>query len=262
MAPQARVIAARIWLALERSGRPVRLLNHPIRTLRRPELLRSLFDRGINSFNAYPAQRPPAAMRFPVFVRSAHEHTGSLTELIHDRETLDTEIARLEAAGKPRHECLIVEFCDTVDTAGVYRKYDAYIADGRIIPTDMYFSSHWSVKWPSNKVFVGKAPEVPTMTREELAHVSGMAHNEQLLKAIASTQIDYSLLGNQVQIWEINTNPDLFLSSVTTPEMLASPYGREVLPLVCEAIFGVFRSLDSVPEEDTPIPVALAELVS
>ena len=264
MAPQAKVLAARIWLALERSGRSVRLLNHPIRCMRRPELLRSLFERGINDFNAYPAQRPPAELRSPVFLRSAHEHTGPRSDLIHDRATLDTEIAGLEAAGMSRRDCLIVEFCDTSDADGIFRKYDAHIADGQIVPTEVYFSSRWVVKWDNNRVFDGNAPDEASLTREMIEHVSANRHCEQLRQAIAPThigygRIDYALLDGRVQIWEINTNPDLLMPAMNAPAMLESPYGREVLPRVNEAIFGFFRNLDTVAEDDAPIPIDLSD---
>lgn len=263
MAPQAKVLAARIWMALERSGRPVRLLNHPIRCMRRPELLRSLFERGINDFNAYPAQRLPDALRFPVFLRSAHDHLGPRSDLIHDAATLDAEIARLEADGIPRRECLVVEFCDTRDAHGIYRKFDALISDGTIVPTDAYFSSRWAVKWQNNRIFDGHVPSAASLTREEIEHVSGHRHCEALRQAIAPThigygRIDYGLLGDRVQIWEINTNPDLLMTATNAPEMLASPYGREVLPLINDAIFGAFRNLDTVAEGQAPIPVDLS----
>jgi hypothetical protein len=263
MAPQAKVLAARIWLALERSGRPVRLLNHPIRCMRRPELLRSLFERGINDFNAYPAQRPPAELRFPVFLRSAHDHTGPRSDLIHDRATLDTEIEKLEAAGMPRRDCLIVEFCDTSDADGIFRKYDAFIADGRIVQTDMYFSSRWSVKWNTSRVFDAKPLDAPTMTREELGHVDGSRDCSQLHEAIAPThiqygRIDYAMLGDRVQIWEVNTNPDLLMTELNTTEMLATPYGQNILPRIRETLFGMFRGLDTV-SDDAPIPIDLSD---
>lgn len=264
MAPQAKIIAARIWLALERSGRSVRLLNHPIRCMRRPELLRSLFERGINDFNAYPAQRLPDALRFPVFLRSAHDHLGPRSDLIHDGATLDSEITRLEVEGMPRRECLVVEFCDTSDADGIFRKFDAHIADGQVVPTEVYFSSRWIVKWDNNRVFDGNAPDEALLIQEMIEHVSGNRHVGQLRQAVVPAQIaygriDYAVLNDRVQIWEINTNPDLLMTAINTPEMRASRYGREVLPLINEAIFGAFRSLDTVSDGEAPIPVDLSE---
>jgi hypothetical protein len=265
MRPEAKIQAARIWLALEQSGRPVRLLNHPIRAMRRPELLRSLYERGINSFNAYPARRPPATMRYPVFLRGAYDHDGPRTDLIHDRATLEAEIARLEASGLPRELALIVEFCDTKDADGLYRKYDAFIGDGEIFPTEKYFSSRWILKWGNNRVFDGIPVDPAALTHEELIHARDNRHRDQLLRACAPThigygRIDYALLGDRVQVWEINSNPDLLLEAIHTPEKLDSAYGREVLPLICESIFQLFRSLDSVPEETAPIPVDLSAM--
>ena len=263
LGPQAQKLAARIWTALERSGRPVRLINHPIRAMRRPELLRNLFERGINDFNAYPALQPPIQMRFPVFLRGASDHDGPRSDLIYDRTTLDAEIAKLEAAGLSRQDCLIVEFCDTRDGNGIFRKHDAFLADGKILPTDVYFSSNWVVKWESNRVFNGHVPTTASLAREEVEYISSDRYCEQLRQAVAPThigygRIDYALLGDRVQIWEINTNPDLWLAPMDVPERLATPYARDVFPQVKAAIFSAFRSLDTVADEDAPIPVDLS----
>ena len=42
--------AGRAWEALAASGRGIRLLNHPLKAMRRYELLRTLYEAGINDF--------------------------------------------------------------------------------------------------------------------------------------------------------------------------------------------------------------------
>ncbi|MFB3104905.1 MAG: hypothetical protein ACE1ZA_08255, partial [Pseudomonadales bacterium] len=53
LTPEETDQATIVWNTLAKSGRDVRLLNHPARSMRRFELLRHLYDCGINDFNVY-----------------------------------------------------------------------------------------------------------------------------------------------------------------------------------------------------------------
>jgi hypothetical protein len=97
LTPDALSMVARVWDALGRSGQPVRLLNHPIRSMRRFELLRGLYDRGINSFNAYRWVERPRSVSFPVFLRREHDHVGARTGLIADPAALDRTLPAFRA---------------------------------------------------------------------------------------------------------------------------------------------------------------------
>ncbi len=124
----------------------------------------------------------------------------------------------------------------------------------------MYFSSDWNVKWRSSRVFRGAGLSRAQMTAEELAHVRGSSFNAQLAAACDGLRIDYGRIDfavkdGRIRIWEINTNPDLVLADLHTDEMLVSDYGQRVAPLVREAIFAMFRSLDSVASGEATIPV-------
>ena len=68
--------AAILWEALRSSGHDLKILNHPVRSMRRFELLRQLRERGINDFDVcrLTDRRP---LRFPVFIRRESErHDG------------------------------------------------------------------------------------------------------------------------------------------------------------------------------------------
>ena len=52
-APEDLERAAVVWNALSSAGPGLRLFKHPIRCMRRYELLRELRERGINDFDAY-----------------------------------------------------------------------------------------------------------------------------------------------------------------------------------------------------------------
>jgi hypothetical protein len=182
----------------------VRLLNDPSRVLCRYDLLRKLFDEGKNAFKAIRANETFQSLRYPVFVREENQHTGSLTPLLHGRSELVRGLRALTLKGYRRHELLVVEFCDTSDCAGVFRKYSAFIVDDVILPRHVIFSRHWNVKKPD----LGDAH----LMREQEAYLTEDPHRPWLteifkLSGIDYGRIDYSLMGNNPQVWEINTNP-------------------------------------------------------
>lgn len=53
--------ACKLWEILEASEQPTRLLNDPRRVMRRYELLRTLYERGVNAFNVLPLAGASAA---------------------------------------------------------------------------------------------------------------------------------------------------------------------------------------------------------
>jgi len=190
------------WLAEHRSG--VRLLNDPRKALWRHALLGKLHREGTNDFRSFRPSEPRDAVRYPVFVRSEREHDGSLTPRLHDRESLDRAIAGVISDGKVREELLIVEFTDTSDGDGLYRKYSAFRAAGRIIPRQLLFGDRWEVKEPQ----IVDADKV----REERAYLESNPHAEAIegifrLAGIDYGRIDYGVRDGRIQTFEINTNP-------------------------------------------------------
>jgi hypothetical protein len=179
----------RARLAPIHDGLHGRVLNDPRRSLLRFELLRTLHDAGVNAFNAYrPGDTP---VRSPVFLRP---ESGFLKIAPRLHDTLprvpDGQMA--------------VEFCDTGDGAGIYRKYGAYVVGERIVPRHVFFSKDWLVK--------GADLREPGHWAEELDYLRGNPHAAPLLEIcrlahIEWGRIDYSLLDGRIQVWEINTNP-------------------------------------------------------
>src|SRR5215469_18412612 len=53
LTPALSALVADLWTQLEAAGPSVRLFNHPLRALRRIELLQALHADGRNDFNAY-----------------------------------------------------------------------------------------------------------------------------------------------------------------------------------------------------------------
>lgn len=181
------------------------ILNHPTRSMRRFELLRTLHERGLNSYAVYPANPHPTPSRWPVFVRDENEHAGRFSELLHTQEELDRE---LEALGSRLDGQIVVEHCDTADDAGVIRKYGAFCVRGRVLARQIHFSRHWVVRVPDLRE--------PETGREELEYVEANPHADEVrrifeLARIDYGRVDYGLADGRVQVWEINTNPMILI---------------------------------------------------
>jgi hypothetical protein len=174
--------------------------NDPLSSLWRYPLLRRLHEHGINRFTAYRAAATPCPERFPVFLREELGTKWDAAPLLHNRD----EYAAAVAATQSRDGLLAVEFCDTADAAGIYRKYGAFIVGERIVPRHLFLSRDWMVK--------SADLTAPEHLVEELAYIDANPHVEVLrevcrLANIGYGRIDYSLLDGKVQVWEINTTP-------------------------------------------------------
>lgn len=182
------------------------VLNHPSRSRRRYELLRTLYERGVNEFNVYRLTECRMPQRFPVFIREENEHTGSLTLLLNTPKELELAIHQLVNQGQSPKDKLVVEFCNTVDALGIFRKYSVMVIGSKIIPRHILFSKNWLVKFPQ--------PTTEAMRLEEKNYIETNPHAEQLREIFQATRIeygrvDYALSNGKIQVWEINTNPML-----------------------------------------------------
>jgi hypothetical protein len=212
--------AAQRWQEL--AARGCRLLNHPTHSLLRYELLRELRRRGVNTFDVYRLADGESPKRFPVFLRTANDHKGSISPLLGSPEELDAATAALRARDERLDDKLVVEFCNTADADGLYRKYGAFIVGDRILPRHVFFSRHWVVKdWSVLD---------ETLLREERAYLATNPHERQLREIFAAARIeygriDYSLRDGELQVWEINTNP-IIIGMGPARGGSAAPVGR------------------------------------
>lgn len=189
--------------------RPERiLLNRPDSVLRREQLLRRLHEIGVNSYDVYPLPDGLRPRRFPVFLRHRDEHWGPLTPLIFDQRTLERELARRALLGGLQ-QLLVVEFCDTSDANGLYRKYSAFVVGDEIIPRHVVFDRAWAQKTPQ---LLDEAK-----LAEELAFLESNPHADALrglarLAGVDWGRFDYGVLDGRIQVWEINTNPIVMMA--------------------------------------------------
>ena len=189
------------------SGSGIRLLNHPRAVLFRRELLRRAWDEGINQFRAVAVRQFPRQLNYPVFLRSANHHTGSLTGLLSSESELRRAIRALRFRGRPVDDLLAVELCDTSASDGTWRKYAAFRVGGRIVPVHLMTSTQWMVK------FSADAPSMESAL-EELRFVQSNPHEVWLrrvtdLAGVTYGRVDYGVKDGVPQLWEINTNPTI-----------------------------------------------------
>jgi hypothetical protein len=194
-----------LWMRLSEADPQPRLLNNPRRVLGRYELLSRLHDQGVNAFRAFRLGELPQRLRYPVFLREENEHSGTLSSLLLTSEELEEATAHALASGYREDQLLVVEFCDTSDEAGLFRKYAAFSVGGRIVPRHLIMTRGWMVNVNEDRVDTRKLAEERAFLIEN-PHEAVLKEYFRLAN-IDYGRIDYSLLDGEPQIWEINTNP-------------------------------------------------------
>lgn len=185
----------------------VRFLNHPTRSLQRFALLEELNRRGCNEFRAVPATADLRSLRYPVFVRDESAHDGALSPLLSSPAAVQGAIGKAILQGRSARHLLVVEFCDTADRDGYYRKYSSFIVGDRILPRMFNYSRSWMLKFQGSEFS-------RSMVEEERDYVLGNPHAAALREVfgIAGVQygrIDYAMKDGRLQTWEINLNPTI-----------------------------------------------------
>lgn len=195
---------------LRRSGPETRVVNSPSTTLLRLALLEELHRQGLNRHRAVRANGELRGLRYPVFLREEHQHSGALSPLIGSPAELEREMGRAILRGYPLRDLLVVEFCDTRCPDGFYRKYPVFVVGREIIPRGLTRGEEWMVK-------LGSGQWTEAHLLEERAFVLGNPHQEMLRRIIEAAggieygRIDYSVQDARVITWEINLNPTIGL---------------------------------------------------
>jgi hypothetical protein len=184
-----------------------RFLNHPARTLRRFDLLRELARKGHNPFHAARAGGDLSGLRYPVFLRADRSHDGAVSPLLRSPREVDAAIGRALVAGRRIEDLLVVEFCDTADARGYYRKYGAFIVGDSIIPRRLDHGRAWMLKREGSEFSAAHG-------LEELEYVRANPHAEALreivdIAAVGYGCIDYAVKDGRIVVWEINLAPTL-----------------------------------------------------
>lgn len=245
-------MASEVWEKLSSAGKGIRLLNHPNRSMRRYELLRTLYERGLNQFNVYRLTESRKPERFPVFLRGENDHNGNQTPLLKSLNELDNVIALFHQQGKRLDDKIITEFCDTSDEKGIFRKYSAFIIGDQIIPREILFGQQWMLKSYTNSV-----TSEQTLWEEE-EYVKTNLYESQLreifrLANIQYGRIDYSMLNGVPQVWEINTNPGGL--RITSTERMERVSGLPISEFFSKQFELAFEAIDCEPDSTTWIAI-------
>jgi hypothetical protein len=184
-----------------------RILNDPSRHLGRFALLEALWRSGRNDFRAARPWGDVAALRFPVFLRDERSHDGALSPLLHSHADLNAWVGRAILLGVRRRDLLVIEFCDTADDTGLYRKYGAFVVGGRVFLRSLLHAPTWMVKRTGAQLSRAQAAE-------EAAYAQANPHRAELTDICAMAgidygRVDYAFRKGRLQVWEINSNPTL-----------------------------------------------------
>lgn len=236
-----------------------RLINHPLRTLQRYELLATLHHAGINDFRVLRATADLGSLTLPVFMRGGSRHDGPLTPLLRSRRQIDGGLALVGRRLGTLSDVLAVEFCDTRDEDGIYRKYAAFFVGHRVIPRSLFHGRHWMLKQAAAELNMN-------WSMEELAYVIENPHREQLsrireLAGVEYGRIDYSIRNGRVQAWEINLKPTigrgrLRPASGRVPPELAT-IRRQVKEVFYREFQAALEGLDTAAGEPVDRPVCV-----
>ncbi|MBE9043750.1 hypothetical protein IQ255_04905 [Pleurocapsales cyanobacterium LEGE 10410] len=249
---------AKIWQRLS-TIKNLRLLNHPLLSMKRYELLRTLYYHGSNEFNVYHLDEyddDKIPNKFPVFLRVTNDHQGPTTQLLNTREELDRVINELSRQGKSKENRMITEYSDTSDDSGIFRKYSALIIGERIIPFSMFLGFSWMLK-NSGNAQTEKAKKMRNL--EETEYLETNPHESELRKIFQTARInygriDYSVLAGKIQTWEINSNPAGFTTEQSNQDCLV--FGMPIHKYLSKEMKLAFEEIDCQTEYTKPIKIS------
>ena len=215
------------------------------------------FERKRNSFGVRRASEFLGCRNFPVFLRGDLDHNGSLSPLLHTRRELVGALVKVLYNGYHLRDLIVVEYSDTVDASGIFRKYSAFIVGDRVLPHTLMHNNNWITK--SNGRLINA-----TTAREEIDYVRNNPHDSWLRETFALAKIrygriDYGLRDGEPQVWEINTNPTIIRRPGGDPiseeqRRLRDPVRQQFFPNFQAALEAIDSGAD--PSETVRIEVS------
>jgi hypothetical protein len=189
-----------------------RIYNSPASVRLRYQLLRRLFEQGLNPIEALRVDDERTPTRFPVFIRREAEALGPeplapLGPLLRNAEEYRLALGQLRRDGRSLSGLVALTYVETADSEGRYRKYGLIRAGDVLVPQHLLLSNSWIVKRSEARL----AAEA---VAEEQRYVLENPHAAILRPifeeaGIAFGRIDYAMGPKGPVIFEINTNPSL-----------------------------------------------------
>jgi hypothetical protein len=187
-----------------------RVLNNPARVMCRYELLRNLHEEGINEFDVIRGDERRWPERYPVFLRHEQDHGRPLSaELLKSREELAAALEKARREGMSLRGLLIVEYAAEAFDGVWFRKFNTFRVGSEVFAHHMVVEDSWVVKYGNETV---KHPEKYKVFENELVKENRHADVLRRVFAIAGIEYgraDWGIVGGNVQVYEINTNPHL-----------------------------------------------------
>lgn len=229
-------LAAAAYGCLKRAG--VAVLNDPARVRTRFSLLRALHEAGLNDFNAYRLDEGLWPERYPVFLRRSAGHGLPVTDLLNDRDALESAVDAALEGGVPASSLIVVEYAAEPAAPGIYRKLAMHRVGDRLVPELSVHDGQWLVKYGRH----GFA--TPELYEEEARFLRKSPHADHLARAFEIAGIewgraDFGLVQGRVQVWEINTNPQIGRVVEAHPSATRIESGRLVSEQICAGLHAI-----------------------
>jgi hypothetical protein len=187
-----------------------RVLNNPARVMCRYELLRNMWEEGINEFQAMRADERRWPERYPVFLRHEQDHGRPLsTELLKSREELAAALKKAQAEGISLRGLLIVGYAAEAFEGPWFRKFNTFRVGSEVFAHHLVIEDSWVVKYGNTTV---KHPEEYKTFEQDFVRENWHADVLRRVFKIAGIEYgraDWGIVKGKVQVYEINTNPFL-----------------------------------------------------
>ena len=202
-------VAGEAYRALA-ADRRCRALNNPARVMSRYELLRNLHEDGVNDFDVIRGDERRWPGRYPVFLRHEQDHGRPLTtDLFQNQEELAGALNRAGAEGISLRGLLIVGYAAEAFDGTWFRKFNTFRVGSEVFAHHLVVEDSWIVKYGKEGV---KLPEEYKVYEQEF--VKGNWNADILRRVFEMAGIEYGradwgIVGGKVQVYEINTNPQI-----------------------------------------------------
>jgi len=187
-----------------------RVLNNPARVMCRYELLRNMWEEGINEFQAIRADERRWPERYPVFLRHEQDHGRPLSaELLKNREELAAALKKAQAEGMSLRGLLIVGYAAEAFSGPWFRKFNTFRVGSEVFAHHLVIEDSWVVKYGNDNV---KHPEEYKIFEQDFVKENWHADVLRRVFKIAGIEYgraDWGIVKGKVQVYEINTNPYL-----------------------------------------------------
>jgi hypothetical protein len=209
--PRERRLAAKIYRHINAAGVGFKALNDPAKAKNRLGLLQALHAAKINDFNVYRANETPKPARFPVFLRFLSVSLPPVSDLLFSQAELDDTIYELAQAGEPLDDLIVIEYCAEPFEKDYFVKLSAYRIDNQYMLDLFLFDQHWYVKYGDVDTM---PPDFAETEAKYLRENQWIDDAKQVfdLAHIEYGRVDFSLVNNRPQFYEINFHPQFTLS--------------------------------------------------